>query len=308
VIELPPVARQRVARLGDAGARWLSELPGLVNELERRWAFTTGAPLTGGTAAYVARARTADGRDAVLKVTVPAWDDSNQARTIAAADGRGYVRLLAYDLDHSAMLQEALGPSLADAGRPPEQVIATLCATLREAWKVPREAVEPRPEKAAALAEMVERVWTALDQPLPRHVVDRALTFADRRARASDTAEPVVVHGDPHPANLLHVPEPREGAESGYVFVDPDGFLADPAYDLGVVLRDWCPELLAAADPVRTARRYCHLLAKGAGVDETAIWEWGFLERVSSALHILELGADDLAAPFLATAKLLAEE
>ncbi|MEO3821923.1 hypothetical protein [Plantactinospora sp. B24E8] len=55
-------------------------------------------------------------------------------------------------------------------------------------------------------------------------------------------------------------PHPRPGAESGYVFVDPDGFLAEPAYDLGVVLRDWCPQLLAG-DPYAVARRCTRLVA-----------------------------------------------
>ena len=44
-------------------------------------------------------------------------------------------------------------------------------------------------------------------------------------------------------------PSPFTGLlECTYVFEDPDGFLAEPAYDLGVVLRDWCTELLAARD------------------------------------------------------------
>ena len=74
----------------------------------------------------------------------------------------------------------------------------------------------------------------------------------------------------------------RKGAESGFVFVDPDGFLAEPACDCGVVLRDWCIHLLAG-NTVPLAQRYRGLLAGHTGVEETAIWEWGFLERVSTA-------------------------
>jgi streptomycin 6-kinase len=88
------------------------------------------------------------------------------------------------------------------------------------------------------------------------------------------------------------------------VFIDPDGFLADPAYDLGVVLRDWCPELLAG-DALSVARSYCRLLADETGLDEIAIWEWGLLERVSSGLYLLQLGAVDQARPFLTTAERL---
>lgn len=61
----------------------------------------------------------------------------------------------------------------------------------------------------------------------------------------------VVVHGDPHPANALAVPSARAGAETGYVFVDRDGFVADRSYDLGVAMRDFCP---AIQEQVRRSR------------------------------------------------------
>lgn len=88
------------------------------------------------------------------------------------------------------------------------------------------------------------------------------------------------------------------------MLIDPDGFLADPAYDLGVVLRDWCEQLLAG-NPLALARRYCQLLAGETGMDAAAIWEWGFIERVSTGLYMLSLGLNDTAGPLLATAQTL---
>src|SRR6185503_18565663 len=105
--------------------------------------------------------------------------------------------------------------------------------------------------------------------------------------------------------NALAARSPRSGAETGYLLVDPDGFAGDPAYDLGVALRDWHSQLLAADDPTRLARRYAELLAAGSGLDAQEVWEWGYLERVSTGLHALALGADELARPLLATAQLL---
>lgn len=68
---LSPVVRLKAESLGDEGRRWLAELPELVDELERQWAITVETPLGGGTAAFVARARAADGASVVLKVSVP---------------------------------------------------------------------------------------------------------------------------------------------------------------------------------------------------------------------------------------------
>ena len=54
-----------------------------------------------------------------------------------------------------------------------------------------------------------------------------------------------------------------------------------------------------------TASRFCRLLAEHSGVEPQPIWEWGFLERVSTGLYVLQHGADDLARPFLDSAELL---
>jgi streptomycin 6-kinase len=155
---------------------------------------------------------------------------------------------------------------------------------------------------------MVSRLWEDLGHPCAEQVVSQALLYAERRAAAFDLERCVVVHGDPHPWNALQALAPRVGAEAGFVFVDPVGFLADPAYDLGVVLRDWCAQLLVtgtAGAATALARRYCALLSAETGIEETAIWEWGFLERVSSGLYCLELGIEELGRPFLHTAEML---
>ncbi len=306
-MQLPTWVRQKAASLGKDGEAWLAALPEVIASLEKRWSLTVGEALTGGSAAFVARVRTADGGEAVLKVSLPDPNFRVQAQVLERARGRGYVRLLGAELEQYALLLEALGPSMEQLGMPAERQLETLCAMLTRAWEVPplleptRTAVEA---KARELHELVSRLWVELDRPCSEKVFSQALRFAERRVAAADPGRAVFVHGDPHPANALQVKTPRVGAELGFVFVDPDGFLAEPAYDLGVVLREWCAELLAG-DASSVAWRYCRLLASHTGVDEQAIWEWGFLERVSSGLYALSFGAEELGRPFLATAELL---
>ncbi|MGW0229296.1 aminoglycoside phosphotransferase family protein [Actinopolymorpha singaporensis] len=303
VIQLQDVVRRKAAALGPEGEAWLAGLPDLVDDLAREWSITVGPPVSGGTASYVARVRTADGQDAVLKIAVPQLDFGGQVRALVDADGHGYVRVLTHDVDRHALLMEALGRPLEEVDASPEDKIATLCATLRQAWLVPRP-TGPSVDPALGLIELVGTLWERLGHPCSERVVKRALTYAERRAAAFDLDRCVVAHGDPHPANTLRVLTPRPGAESGFVFVDPDGFLADPTYDLGVVLRDWCSQLLAGDAPA-LAHHYCALLAGHTGFDEKAIWEWGFLQRVSTGLYALSFGADEMARPYLETAELL---
>lgn len=304
---LPALVRQKALQAGEVGVAWLTGLPELIAELEQRWSITIGEALAGGTAAYVARARRLDGTDAVVKLSVPDPDFARQVRTIAAAEGRGYVLLLASDAARQAALLESLGPSLSQLGLPAETQMTTLCDMLRLAWAVPPPAAgdaEVAQNKAVALGQLVAGLSEQLGRPCPEQVIAQALTYAERRAAAFDPERCVVVHGDPAPPNALLAPVPRAGAEAGFVFVDPDGFLGDPAYDLGVVLRDRSAELLAGDAPA-LARRYCRLLAARSGIDESAIWEWGYLERVSTGLYVLALGAEELARPFLDSAEAL---
>ncbi|GMA87678.1 hypothetical protein GCM10025868_29280 [Angustibacter aerolatus] len=130
-------------------------------------------------------------------------------------------------------------------------------------------------------------------------MVDAALRIAGERADAADPASCVIVHGDPHPGNALRVRRPRAGAPAGVALVDPDGFVGDPAYDLGVVLRDWSVRLLADDDPAATLRRWSHRLAAATGHDEQVVYDWALLERVSTGLYVADLGADRVARPFL---------
>jgi streptomycin 6-kinase len=308
LVQVPNRVRQRVMHLGQRGERWLAELPDVIAHLGRTWSITVGQALAGGTGSYVARVRTAEGGDAILKIAIPEVGFAEELRVLASAQGHGYVRLLAYDREREAMLLEALGSPMAPLALPPEQKIALLCQMLRQAWQAPRPAdlvMTPDDEKAGQLARVVRRLWRDLGHPCPERVVNEALRYAERRAAAFDLERCVVVHGDPHPWNALQVLAPRVGAEPGFVFVDPVGFLADPAYDLGVVLRDWCEQLLAAENASALARRYCALLSAQTGIEETAIWEWGFLERVSSGMYCLELGIEELGRPFLQTAEML---
>lgn len=306
--QTPSLVRRKAKQLGSQGERWLAELPDRIADLERAWAISVGAPFTSGSASYVAHARAEAGYDAVLKIALPGQGYDDQLRTLAAADGRGYVRLLAYDREREALLLEALGPALVQLALPPERVIETLCQTLAQAWQTPRpagQAVMTGDEKAAWLGRSISQRWERLGRPCAQRVVALALRYAERRAAAFDRERSVVAHGDPHPGNALRALAPRAGAESGYVFVDPDGFLAEPAYDLGVILRDWSQRLLAG-NANALARELCGLLSAHTRVEEAAIWEWGFIERVSTGLYLLDLGAADLARPFLASAELLA--
>ena len=137
VPQLSTLVLQKAASLGKDGEAWLAALPEVIASLEKRWLVTVGEALSGGSAAFVARARTGDGGEAVLKIALPDPHFRRQAQVLERAQGRGYARLLGADLEHHALLLEALGPSLEQLGLPAERQLEILCAMLTRAWEGP---------------------------------------------------------------------------------------------------------------------------------------------------------------------------
>ncbi len=299
-IILPDVVLAKAAVDGDRGRGWADALPDMVADLQAMWSLRVDEQLTGGTSAYVAMATTQSGGRAVIKIAVPATTDfPREVRTLELADGRGYVRLLAHDSSRRAMLLEPLGVPLNLTCQTPERQLATVAAVLPHVWSLPLNVDRQGQscwagtpvDKAASLEESIVELWQELDQPCPERVLIRAIDCAQKLSRSFAPDRAVVVHGDAATANLLRVPAPRSGADAGFVFVDPSTFVGDPAYDLGVALRDWGTELLAG-DAARLARQWCKLLADGGGMDEVAVWQWGYLERVSTGLYAESLGGN----------------
>lgn len=303
-VDVPEAVRLKAMFQGVEGRRWLAGLGRLVRELERKWGVAVGPALGGGSESYVAAAVTPGGEEAVIKLEMPPYGSfASEVRTLIAAEGRGYARLLELDEGRHATLQERLGSSLRESGLPVPARVEVLCATLQSAWKVPiPPGLQTGAEKARWLSGFIAATWEELGRPCSWAVVERALAFAEAREAAFDPAASVLVHGDAHDANALRVPERARGRRARFKLVDPDGLLAEPAHDLGILMREWSDELLVG-DAAGLGRERCAHLGRLTGVDSRAIWEWGFVERVSTGLLATQVGAEQMGTEILAVAE-----
>jgi len=154
--------------------------------------------------------------------------------------------------------------------------------------------------KAEWLADFVARQWADLGRPCSQAAAEKAVSYAAERAAACDPGRAVLIHGDAHARNLLLKPDPAGGSTS-FRLIDPEGLLSEPAHDLGVALRDRNEELLAG-DTATTAIQRCQQAALLTGVNGEAIWQWAFIERVSTGLFLFRLGHRREARLYLAAA------
>lgn len=292
-LEVPELVRQRAQANGAACQRWLADLPEVVRSLADRWRLEIGSTFSGGTAALVVAATDDDGQPCVLKVAMPIeMEDGAFARSVLVhqlAAGRGCAALLAHDPHAAAMLLERLGPNLHELGLPVPSILDTVAATLRSFWQPLGEepGLPTGAEKAAWLADYITTTWDELGRPCPRAVVDRALVCCDERAAAFDPSGTVLVHGDAHGWNTV------DAGAGTCKLVDPEGIRSEPAHDLGVPMREYNVPLLAGDTP-RLVRDRAERLAAACDVDPEAVWQWGFIERVSTGLaNARELDVDD---------------
>jgi streptomycin 6-kinase len=256
-------------------------------------------PYPHASEAFVAEASLGDGTPAVLKLLIP--QDSASARheitMLRLAGGQGCVGLLRDDAERDALLLERLGTSLYELGLPLSERLEILVTTVATAWRPAAGSGLPTgAERARGHIDFVTTQWEELDHPCTEAAVDHALACAVRRMSAHDDGRAVLVHGDAHQLNALQVP-----GRATFKLVDPDGLLAEAECDLGVMMRNDPMELLDG-DPWSRA----HWLAERCGLDATAIWEWGVVERATSGLRCSRIDLQPLGRQMLMVADRIA--
>ena len=301
-LDIPELVLQR-ASANAAGARWLVDLPRVVAELSERWGLVLGQAFAAGTAGYVVAAVESSGRHCVMKIAMPLDMDEHDTfvRSVRAhvlAGGRGCAALLAHDASVPAMLLERLGPNLAELRMPVPEIMDAIASTLQEFWRplAHSEGLRTGAEQARWLSHYIESTWDELGRPCERALIDRAIVLCHRRESAFDPLRSVLVHGDAHGWNTLDV------GDGTYKFVDVEGLWSEPEHDLAVAMREY-NEPLMQGDTARLVSERAEFLAGRCGLDPQVVWEWGFIERVSTGLANVRDFDNDEGAVFLEVAR-----
>ncbi|MBA3533186.1 MAG: phosphotransferase [Ardenticatenales bacterium] len=268
----------------EAGAAWLARLPAIIAACEQRWALTALPAFANLSYNYVAPALGADGSEVVLKLGVPHLDFWREMEVLRLYDGRGMVRLLDSDPELGAMLLERLQPGtpLAHLVAEDDERATTIAAEVMQAlWRpAPAGASLPTVVDWAAGMGKLRRHFDGGTGPLPTPLVEQAeRLFAEL---LSSQAEPVMLHGDLHHENIL------AAQREPWLALDPKGILGEPAYEVGALLRNPRPQLLAMSDLRRLFARRVDQLAEALGVERERIVGWGMAQAVLSAWWSIE--------------------
>jgi streptomycin 6-kinase len=258
-----------LARFGASVEPWWQRIPEAIADLAARWELVVGDPVGRGNTSLVVRCRRADGRLAVLKLTPDAQLAGEEASALRRWESSGRVPLVwGADPALGALLLEAIpGETPLSERRAAVALdeVANLIGGLHRSGA---------PVGADGWATLAARVEFIFEHWVERHrrrgeAVTRAVPV-DRlrrghqlaRALAADGGEPVLLHGDLHPGNVLD-----GGAARGLVAVDPRPCVGDAAVDAV----DWV--FWAVDDPGAWEPR-SRELALALGLDHERLWAW----------------------------------
>lgn len=263
-------------RAGEAGRRWIADLPGLVDRLCRQWNLEVDGPPMHGYLGLVIPVRR-KGEACVLKVSLGDESSVDEALALAVWDGRGAVRLLAEEptlgalllerLDHRRSLGDlAIGEALTIAG----QLLRRLAIPAPPGFATLRE-VGP------ALAATLPASWEAYGRPMPRRTLMRAVDVAHHLGA---TAGGLLVNYDLHDANVL------AGGREPWLAIDPKVVVGDPEYGIAQLLWRRLEEIEAAGG----LEPHFQLLVEAAALDAERARAWTLVRCVDYWLWGLSVG------------------
>jgi streptomycin 6-kinase len=266
---------------GADGARWLTDLPRVLDEVARDWDLTVGEPFD-LSYHYVVAVRQGDGTHAVLKLGVPTGDSlREELPALRAFAGHGAVRVLRADLGRGALLLEHAEPGerLRDLvpARDAEATSIAVRVMKRLAEAEPDDALPALVNQAKGFDEYLARHGDG--GPLPGDLVARAGGLM--RELCSSAEARVVLHGDLHHDNILRA------TREPWLAIDPHGLVGDPGYETASLLFNPEPHdrdpALTALVPARVEQ-----LADELAMPLERVVAWGFVKAVLSDVWTAE--------------------
>lgn len=283
MIKLTPEFKESIVKThGDNGRHWLEQLPEIIRYTEQRWAIELEQPYSELSHNYVAPAVLTGGEKIVAKIGVPIQDLHLEIAALKVFNGHGAVKLLDADTKRGILILERLEPGermsslLAD-----EQSIEAASKAILNLWQSP-----PDDERFILSSRWLEgyvKVPEHLKEGLgeyPQDLID--LAVATSKSLLDSKYTPVFMHGDLHHYNLL------TATRSPWLIIDPRGVIGDPCFEIGVLFRNFRPELIETPTHKDLLLTRVEQFAKYLSLDTKRLQKWCFCQLNLEAMLCYE--------------------
>ncbi len=279
-LNLPPEFVQNIEGVhGEAGRRFLADLPTLIDEASEKWQLTDVQAAPTLSYNFVAFARRSD-EQVVLKMSVPNREFKSEMAALRLFNGEGACALLDCDEERYWMLLERLSPgAMLVTLEDDENATHLATEVMQKIWR-PVEEGSRLPGAFLQLSDWFDGlkelrpVFKGTTGPLNEKLVERVESSV--KDFFAENHKPVLMHGDFHHFNIL-------SSERGWLVIDPKGVIGPACYEAGPFLINPWGNLLTGSDYRGMTRRRIDILYEHLGFERERIREWGLAHAVLSA-------------------------
>lgn len=256
------------AAFGHASAAWHAALSQRLPALIEQWQLRLGDVLPGGWSSIILGCDTAHGR-AVLKLTLRPDAVRPEARALRHWGSHAAAGVLACDTSRGALLLERLEPGTPMGGSSVAMAARVLDRLHRRGS--PSAGFPSLADAYGGAEDRLLAMWRRHPRATARERVTRAARWLQALSATPVPHGPVLLHGDPVPANFLL------GAH-GYRAIDPRPRVGDPTYDLAF----WA----LFAEDARDVAGKAEAIAAALGADKRRVQHWVWAIAVDRRLQV----------------------
>lgn len=263
----------------EKGQLWLENLPKLISYCEKRWNIKVQDETFELSFNFVAAAVFADGRELVLKLSVPSQDFQSELEALKLFNHhkRNMVQLLDFDVEKGIILLERLKPGKMLSSIDDDEAATRIAANvLKDLWiPVFEESSLPTTKnREASLVAIRKKNPNGLG-PISAKLLEESEYFFKKMNETS--TQSYLLHGDLHHYNIL-------SKNDSWMVIDPQGLLGEREYDLIQYLLNKLPEM----DCKEIIKKRINIFTEELGLNKERILMWGIAHSILSTAWSVE--------------------
>jgi len=266
----------------EKGQKWLDNIPKLIQKYEKEWGIKVEETFPELSFNFVAKAKTNDGKEVVLKIGFPGDKQFlSEAQTLKIYNGQGSIKLLKENLDDFVLLLERCIPGKALYSLNDEEketlIFTQVC---KKIWKAPpANSNFPKVEEDLKDFEWYSNNLNEIKNPLPKNLVEKA--YEKFKYLIKTQGEKYLLHSDLHHDNIL-------SSNRGWLAIDCKGVIGEREYETTAFIRN----------PIKKAQnnlltkdillKRIEIICRQLGFDEKRIIDWAFAQTVLAVIWSLQ--------------------
>ena len=262
---------------GSKGENWLNKLDNLIEQLSIKWRFKFLKPFSDLTYNFVGLIELDSNNElAVIKISPEGGNINSEIKWLNSLD-KGVPKVYFNSEESHAFVMEYLRPgiplkSLVQSGKD-DEATRIICEIIRDLQ------THQHPESQFQhISEFINSL-SILDGKFNPKLLSQAKSLFHELT--IDRNQDIVLHGDLHHDNIL-------SCETGWKAIDPHGYLGDPAFEVGAMIRNPMDSFPTDHSLSSIVERRLKILADELPFDPQKIKYWAFCMTVLSAAWTLE--------------------